>query len=172
MSTVRRTYSFELAERDPEFVTIEEHGDDPFTHEPLNIMSEVHRPWPPERTAAVNGLLERYGAVADDNGYSVLTLPDGTEVQICFGYEGGEGEGSEVNVVGEAVSEAAARFLIDVLGAANMVMVAHHGEGVPAAVIGPPRDPESAKHWPDALVIQTPGDLIRWLERIASGASV
>jgi hypothetical protein len=166
MSRVRRTYTFELAERDPEFVTIEEHGLDPFTHDPLNIQSEVHRPWSPERTAAVNELLESHGARADDNGYSMLTLADGTEIHICFGYEGGEGEGSEVDVVCETVSEAAARFLIEVLGAANMVLVANHGERVPVAVIGPPRDPESAKRWPDAFVVQTPGDLVRWLDRL------
>ncbi|MFO0950475.1 MAG: hypothetical protein U0835_04855 [Isosphaeraceae bacterium] len=164
MAGTRRTYSFGLAERDPDHVTVEKQIINPFTQQPTTVRANVHKPWPPERTDAVNGLLEHHYPQNDDNGYSVLTLPDGTELQICFGYEGGGGEGSEANIVCEEVSEAAAQFLIELLGAANLVLVRDPAEGVPAAVIGPPANPESAGRWPGALVIETPRDLIRWLQ--------
>jgi hypothetical protein len=172
MMTGRRSYSFELREVSPRILTETKEYIGPFVGEPMTVPGGQLEPWTEDRSDAVNRLLDERDADRDDDGYSIVTFPEETEVQICFGYNCTDGEGAEVNIYGERVSEEVAGFLIELFRTADQALVPDARRGVPPALVGPLTDPGVRDRWPDAVVIQTPAEMIAWLERVGGHREV
>lgn len=160
----RRRYTFELAERDPQVVIEEIKGINPFTREPMTIRTSKSV-WSPEKREAVNALLAERDGKCNDDGYNFVKFKDGTELQICFGYGGQSGEGSEVNILCKQLNEEAAGFVFDLIRTADMALVREMDEEQRVAVLGVPVDVKVKQRWPQAVALSNSRALIDWLEQ-------
>jgi hypothetical protein len=155
--------AFELVDCDPRFEIKEKVCINPFTRQPMTIKARVAT-WSPERKAAVRSLLDGRKALADEAGVEFVSVLDGTEIRLYFGENGAGGEGSEVGIAGDRISEEAATFLFEVMWLGDMALAAPFGG--PVAVVDTATASKLKKRRRKKVVVGTPIELRLWLEEM------